>query len=276
VLQPPYGLAITHSPLEAAHDVAQSLGTHAIPLLSKSQEDQHRHLAGMLRSGTNGFILWPLPQTPVEGLLRQFRAHGVPFVLCDLDLGPFDFVGVDNEQGTRLAVEHLYALGHRRIMYITQSLQIPSLQRRRDGYVHACMSRGLRRAARSVVEIESATELTQIHIALDAFRGEFRGATGAVFSNDWAAIYFMRLAREAGIRVPEDISVVGFDGIDAASITTPGLTTVEQNFHHTGVVATQLLFHLIEDQRKGRRMPPYRLRVEPQLMVRQSTARRRA
>ena len=66
--------------------------------------------------------------------------------------------------------------------------------------------------------------------------------------------------------------MIGFDDIDAAVIITPQITTIAQDFYHSGVIATQLLYHLIREKQKGRRSTPYRARVEPRLVVRQSTA----
>ena len=275
VLHMPYrsgGLSsISFSLHEAAHDVAEGMGSHTIPIIAHDAAEQCRQLEGLLRQGTNGFVLWPQPHAPLGGLLRQCRDRSVPFVLCDIDLGPFDFVGVDNEQGTRLAVEHLHGLGHRKIAYITQSLQIPSLRRRCDGYVQACRSLGLRRAAGAILEVpgfhpDQAAEL------FDRIRREFSSATALVFSNDMGAVYFLPIAREAGIRVPEELSVIGFDDVDVAGVVTPQLTTIAQDFYHSGVIATQLLYHLIREKQKGRRSTPYRARVEPRLIIRQSTA----
>ncbi len=259
-------------PLEAAHDVAEEYGSYTIPVLPRDAAEEHEALTRLLRTGTKGFVIWPQIQNTIGDLLAQFRQLGIPFVVCDQDLGGFDFVGVDNEEGTRLAVEHLRELGHRDIVYITRSLAIPSLVRRRDGYRHACLAAKLKRADRQVIEIPDYS-VEQCALAFAEMRRKYPAAKAIMGSNDLLVLRVLDAAKAAGLRVPEDLSAVGFDDIDAAAQSVPALTTVRQNFYEIGVLAAQLLFRRLNKKGHALQEEAIRIKLEPSLIQRASTAR---
>jgi GntR family transcriptional regulator of arabinose operon len=125
---------VQHDLVEAAHDTAAIFHGQITPRLAKTPAEQRLHVAQLLREKVAGFLIWPISNASLEDLFVQCQASGIPFVICDADIGRFDYVGIDNEIGVRLALAHLIALGHRQIAYLTDRPRLsPSLQRRGRG-----------------------------------------------------------------------------------------------------------------------------------------------
>jgi len=269
---PPIHVINPSGVLKAPYDVAEELGSHTIPVLVGNADDEHKVLTRLLQTGTNGFVIWPQFQSRARDLLEQFQHVGIPFVVCDQDLGAFDFVGVDNEEGSRLAVEHLKKRGHRNIVYITQSLAVPSLARRCEGYRQACLAGRMRRSASQIIEIPDQS-VEHCAFAFAELRQKYPAATAIISSNDLVVLRVLEAVKAAGLRIPEDLSAVGFDDIEAAALASPALTTVKQDFYEIGILATQLLFRRMAKKRPPMSSDPIRIKVAPSLIQRASTAR---
>jgi DNA-binding LacI/PurR family transcriptional regulator len=183
-----------------------------------------------------------------------------------LDLGRVDRdisnIIIEYEHGISEALGHLAGLGHKRIGYIGGPLQLPSAQRRKKAFMDSALQMGI------------ATDRT-----IDAdftVRGGYAGCaellrqnrpTAIVTGNDMTAIGVLHAAYDARVRVPEELSVVGFDGILFSEYTQPALTTVAVPRAEIGKAAFQALWATISDpERAGREY-----RVETRLVVRQST-----
>ena len=172
----------------------------------------------------------------------------VPVVAVDPHKGRADLPSVeaDSRGGAVQAVEHLVSLGHRRIGFLAGRPDLRSASLREAGYADALRSAGIvrdpaltrdgdfemgaaRRAARELLDVRPADR-----------------PTGVFAANDLSAIAVLRTAHELGLRVPDDLSLVGFDDIPEASREQPALTTVRQPMHWLGTVATTMLFTLLE------------------------------
>lgn len=179
------------------------------------------------------------------------------------------FVGIDNRAGGRIAAEHLIGLGHRRFAVVTRSSKAAaarvSLRQRVEGFGSAVREAGV--SVEPVIVIaddhtEAAAERA-LHPLLEA---STRSRPTAVFAvTDVLAIGAMAAARASGLRVPIDLSIVGFDDIVAARRTTPPLTTVAQSLYEQGVHAARMtLASLAGDAVKAPR-------ISADLVVREST-----
>lgn len=172
-------------------------------------------------------------ETIAEVAARGARA----IVLVDAPVGSrrYDAVVSDNQAGAFAAVSHLIARGHERIAYISPEPRAdPNFNERRHGYLQALAEHGLNpiAAAMSGDDAEVATRtLLRRHPDVTAFFG----------CNDAFAIEAMRVAQALGRRVPEDLSVVGFDDIELATQVTPALTTVAVDKVTMGRLAVQTL-----------------------------------
>lgn len=201
-----------------------------------------------------------------EKLRPEFR-KATPTVVC----GNMPFRGVsnvdcDNVGGARAAVEHLIGLGHRRILHLGYPHD-GSGRPREEGYRQALVSAGLPLDRKLLVEAGFRREDGQRAMAQAL---EKRLDFTAVFAvNDDAALGAIEAIREKGLRVPEDLSVVGFDDIPSAA--REGLTTVRQPVSEIGRAAVETLVALVEGQETG----PVRRALATKLIVRQSAARRR-
>ncbi len=266
----PRGIMVNQlGPLEAAHDVARERLSHAIPVLTRDAADEREALVRLLREKINGFVIWPNGPDCNVDLLTQFRQQGTPFVVCDQDVDDFDFVGIDNELGAALAVRHLVAQGHRNLAYLTRPRTLPSLVRRCAGYRNACQVAGLQAAADQVIDVASFSEAHSVE-SLAAMRKRYPKATAFVASNDIIALQVIATAQAAGLRIPKDLSAVGFDDIAAAAQATPPLTTIRQDFYEIGYLATELLYQRLTATPPRDPLQSVRMRLQPRLISRGS------
>lgn len=205
-----------------------------------------------------------------QARIARFLEDGFPIVCVDRDVDSpsLPVVQVDNRLGGRLATEHLLSLGHTRIAHVSgaELHRLRHSQERLAGYHEAMASARVPVdprliAAGDYVE-EGGYEATRTMLELGV-------SFSAVFAaNDLSAIGAIRAIIESGRRVPEDISVVGFDDIHIAAFVRPPLTTIHQPAAEIAQRATEILVALIQ----GRRARGRRYLLEPKLVVRGSTA----
>ncbi len=181
--------------------------------------------------------------------LTQLHEQGFPVVLIDDQGLPTSapWVGADNRVGAYQAVRHLISLGHQRIAHIKGPASYQCSQERYQGYCQALTEAGLHPDPTLVVqgdfEIETGRAAAQTLFA----RSE---RPTAIFSaNDHMAWGVLEVAEHLGLRVPEDVALVGFDDMPTSVHKRPPLTTVSQPFHHMGLRAAELLLGLLESPR---------------------------
>jgi len=185
---------------------------------------------------------------------------------------PLTQITLDNAHGIRLALEHLYALGHRRIAFLKGHTQSSDAVSRWAACVEA--AQGLRLD----IYKENVVQLKRIDDGLNPIREGYAAGkqllkasqrfTALLAFNDMSAIGAIHAFRDAGKRVPEEISVVGFDDVPAATIVQPALTTVRQPLIRMGILAATKLLASIEDAN----LQPSRISILPELVIRQSSA----
>jgi DNA-binding LacI/PurR family transcriptional regulator len=220
----------------------------------------------------------------VEGLLRQ-RVDAIVLVVVDVDVlelvrgldlsipvvasasgarrSPL-FVSIDQYRGARAAVRHLAELGHQRIVHLAGPQRAPDAIERVRGWRDELADRRLEVVA-PIHGDWSAASGYRLGAELDVAPGS------AVFvANDHMAIGVLSALRERGLRVPDDVSVVGFDDVPEAEYYWPGLTTVRQDFAALGADAVDLVLRAL-----GGEPDPVADLVSPEVVVRQSTGRPR-
>ena len=221
----------------------------------------------LVHDHSDGGVLIMPSESPDE--LLSLHHQGYPFVVIDpreeLSAG-IPTVSAANVSGAKEAVDHLIALGHRRIAAITGPRELASMEDRFAGYCAALAAEG----------VLPDPELTH-RGNLDVPSG--RAAAGALLAvaepptaifafNDNMAVGAIQAAREHGLEVPRDLSVVGFDALDASRIVTPALTTVRQPLEEMGRLAVRLLLSVIE----GERSEAMRVKLTTALVPGASTA----
>nr|HPG00515.1 substrate-binding domain-containing protein [Kiritimatiellia bacterium] len=172
---------------------------------------------------------------------------GYPLILVDHRYGDgrFDTVAINNVVGGRRAVEHLLSLGHRRIGFVGGSLRSPSFRERLDGYREALSEAG-------IPADESLVQLGESHGGHDSMMRllDLPEPPTAVFAcNDLNAVRALKAARQRGLRVPEDVSLIGYDDASCAVETWPHLTTMRVDAEEMGRLAVRRLVARINGQK---------------------------
>src|SRR5712691_4868020 len=219
-----------------------------------------------------------LQQRAVEGLIAVDTAcqEGVPIPVVAVS-GHRELPGVTNivlnhARAARLAIEHLAQLGHRKIAFIKGQAFSSDTQVRWDAVRHAAQQMNLPVDDRLVGQLEGESSSPELGYEVTRKLLRADGSFTALFAfNDISAIGAIRALREAGRRIPEDVSVVGFDDIQSAAYQNPALTTVRQPLREMGVIAAEILLRRINAPAKA--PYPKAITVEPELIVRESTAK---
>lgn len=180
--------------------------------------------------------------------LTDLRDHGLPIVVID-DQGPLidlPWVGIDNRKSAYQATRHLIELGHRRIAHIEGPPDFRVTIERRGGYKQALLEAGITPDPRLMLSgnfvLEGGQDCAETLFSLDA--GE---RPTAIFSaNDYMAYGVMEAATRRGIRIPEDLALVGFDDTLLSAYIKPTLTTVSQPFYEMGNTAVELLLSYVD------------------------------
>jgi alanine racemase len=227
-------------------------------------------LEGAIRQASvDGFI--SLGLSPDDRALEVLDRIGIPAILVD-SVGSVSHpaVNVDDEGGARAAARHLLELGHVQLAILvlpparSQVNSTPTAARRLAGYQSAIQEAGGPQPHSVVAGISVAAGAR----AFETLPGGKRRPTAVLAMSDMAAIGVMSAAQAAGLRVPEDLSVVGFDDVPAAAWTNPPLTTVRQPIVEKGRLAARLLIQRMKGETVDSPAP-----LKTSLVVRSSTSK---
>jgi LacI family transcriptional regulator len=200
---------------------------------------------GALTRGLADGILLILP-TNADAYLEGLQRQGFPYMLVDHQ-GSGDYrrsVRSTNHQGAFDAVRHLIDIGHRRIGHITGELSVGAASDRLAGYRAALMMAGL--PVDPALVVPGNFHQTTGYSGAQALLSLPEPPTAIFVGNDHMAFGVMEAARVRGLRIPEDLSIIGFDDIPQALIVHPPLTTVKQPLEQMGRVAAETLLRLID------------------------------
>ncbi|GAA2626429.1 LacI family transcriptional regulator [Paractinoplanes durhamensis] len=223
-------------------------------------DTETRLLHLLQQQNVRGIIISPAHPDPAQ--LLEVSRRGTPVVLLDHPKERLDLcaVAVDDALGGRLAGEHLRELGHRRIAYLGATVDPGPVTRRREG---------LRQAVGEFLDVRMDVHPPSLGEAAAAAAGRIVALepTAVVCLNDTAALGLLDGLAALGVRVPEDLSIVGYDDLPFARRLAPALTTVSQPKYQLGLAAAELL---LDEGRPGH--AHREVRFQPQLVVRASTA----
>lgn len=179
----------------------------------------------------------------------ELIASGLPLVSADAGYADVTTITADDVAGGRLAANYLIDLGHnQRVYHIAGPLYTVSAQRRLQGFVDVMTSRNIPHY--NIFEADNFGFEDGYQQAMDILASG--PLPSAIFAaGDWLALGAMQAFREHGIRIPEDLSIIGFDNLDFLSFSQPGLTTVAQNKHDIGRRAAQSLIDQINGAETG-------------------------
>ena len=221
--------------------------------------DEYPHL--LRQRSVEGFIVidtalekpLPLPTVVISG----HRSHpGITNIV------------LNHDQAAYLALEHLVQLGHERIAFIKGQPFSSDSETRWKSIERAAESLGLAVQDELVVQLEIDTFSPYVgYPVVRRLLQRTRDFTALFAYNDLSAIGALRALRDSGLRVPEDVSVIGFDDINSAAFQIPSLTTVRQPLDKMGALAGEILLQRIQGGAN-----PLEVTVEPELIIRESTA----
>jgi LacI family transcriptional regulator len=234
-------------------------------ILCNSDDDplrQETYLRVLLQRRIDGLIVGSTGHDPF--LASRLREAGIPVVIVDRPLPELDadVVLSDHYLGGRLAAQYLIEQGHRLIAFIGGPLDSSPTIERLDGFQSELQKSGIQ--LHSVLEADFTTEggYKAARRLLKALR-----PTALFAGNDMIAIGALRYAAEQGIRVPDKLSLIGFDGIELGRYVHPALTTIDQSIRELGEIATATLIRVMAADTK----PACKHHLlQPRLLIRES------
>jgi DNA-binding LacI/PurR family transcriptional regulator len=233
---------------------------------------EKRALETIENDGFAAAVLWHSGSPETVPLVRRLQEKGVPLIFIDRHPPGVtcDFIGVDNYDGARSAVEHLVQLGHRRIAHLTTTEELDTVEARERGYRDALAAAGLAFDPALVVKFPYPEMTARIGGWVERARAMDNPPTAVFALQDTPAHCFIERAEAVGWRVPEDVSVIGFDDTEQYSPRPPILTSVRQPLEQMGRRAAELVLQRLADPRGG---GPYQHVILPTRLITRSTCR---
>jgi LacI family transcriptional regulator len=229
---------------------------------------EQRYLQALEEQRVQGILITPISSG--EASVQQVRRHGIAVAFLDHPGRSADIcsVAVDNVLGGEGAAMHLFEQGHRRIGFLHGPPTIRQIDERRRGLLRAVRRVGLKPQT-AVLDISlNGQNTSEGEGSVGMLLASEPRPTGVICANDLLALGLMRGLAKRGIRIPEDIAVIGYDDVDFASVLSPPLTTIRQPKYELGYKAAQLL--LEETQRPDEHIHQHVL-FRPELLVRESS-----
>jgi LacI family transcriptional regulator len=251
---------------EMARTVQQA-GYHFV-ISAITEEDFEPTLASAASRFIDGLVIVPMMPMAEDFEELSRLCNDIPFVQVGARLGAeLPSVLYDQVQGARLAVEHLIKLGHQQIAEISGPLQNHDGADRHESYLEVLQEHGL-----DGLSIEGDFSIDGGYQSMKRLLASGETFTAVFIANDSMAFGAHSALREAGLRVPEDISLVSFDDIPEAAHFVPKLTTIRQDFQLLGRLSIEYLLSMIENPNT----PIHQRVLQPQLIIRESTCPLRA
>lgn len=255
--------------IKGVSDMTYKLGYHRLSVsYFYAQQDKAEQMSSLRSIKCAGIVLLATEMKATD--VTQFERLGVPIVLLDnwFPSKNLDSVVIDNSRGAWAAVRYLTGMGHKEIGYLHSNTEIRNFLERQDGYLQA-----MRHAKTSDIDpwhtivrvgstFESAYEDMCRYLDGDPYL-----PTAYFADNDIIAMSCIRALREHGVRVPEDISVIGFDDVSTAAMADPPLTTMAVPKTNMGGLAVKRLVDLVRGDTGGEVV---RISITPEIIQRKS------
>ena len=242
----------------------------------RDPEQERRYLRQLFERKVRGIILSSVDEK--ADIVAEYMKKGMKFVLLDQKITGMEGTSInfDSRTGARMATEYLVSLGHSRIAFATLPMTRWTRSEMHTGYRNALVVAGLSydpsivyERMPEVVAPYGDYELEAGKIIAESFLKDGCPATAIICINDALAIGLIKTLRKHGVRIPEDVSVFGFDDIPIASTFEPALTTVRYPAIETGRVAAMMLMDNLES---GASDTPVSMQLTPKLIIRDTVA----
>lgn len=249
--------------VKGVESVAHTGGYTVVLCNTDESADREHEVLERMVDRVDGLLLAPARDDAETA--ESIAALGVPVVLVDRTLpdpGSADVVLIDNAGGAAAAAAHLLGLGHRRLGLISGPIDTTPGAERHDGFLAACDGE-----PDVVVEMADFREAGGYQAAMRLF-GQSAPPTAVLAANNMMTVGLLRALHDLGLRIPRDVSVVGFDDHALADLLDPPLTVVDRPTENQGAVAARMLMNRLTD---GADRPGRTVRLETKLIVRSST-----
>lgn len=209
-------------------------------------EKEKKAITSLYKEGVKGIIYYPIFDSCNIDVLYNLCIRKYPIVVIDkyFEGTPVSSVVSDNFGGGYSATKYLQNIGHKNIAYVAVSKieEVSSLRQRYYGYCKAMLEEQAENEFYSIHQV-AETEDEVKEMLLDFMH---KGITAIHTENDHLAIRLINSCGQAGIKIPEELSIVGFDNLDMANLVTPSLTTIEQGYYLIGKRAAEVLLDKLE------------------------------
>ncbi|MGB8352833.1 MAG: LacI family DNA-binding transcriptional regulator [Chthoniobacteraceae bacterium] len=254
-----------HDELVAANHVPIVLLTHSDgELIDRDYELTQIHM--LLDRRVDGIIFRPINELVGDSYRSEVMERNIPLTAIDSEtpLTKADFVGTDDIFGAKLCAEHLLSLGHRHVAHLAGPSNVSTARDRWSGF-EAAIAKG----GGTCITLEALSYVEDLTTAIQLLESNPR-PTAIFASSDPLAESAYQAASMLRLKIPEDLSVVGYSDLDIAHRLSPPLTTVHQNPYQIGQSAARLVMN----RSLGKVTPsrPVKVRLKPELVVRSSTA----
>ena len=245
---------------EAAQERVRSFGYETITVSGDEQDPGHASVHGLLERRVDGLIL----------ATANLDAHSldaftdIPFILLNRASGSYPVVRGDDELGGYLATRHLLEMGHRRIAHLAGPRNVSTSRLRLDGYRRALTEFDVPFDS-SLVAYSEFDTLSALPAADQLLAKSHPTAMFCV--NDFVAIAAMSKARDRGLRLPDDLAVVGYNDTEVAPLLATPLSTVRMPLQEMGALAADMIFELMDGH------VPESVVLQPELIIRASSSR---
>lgn len=237
--------------------------------LSVYQLSDHKRFTQWLAESAVAGVLWHA--TDSDSALMHWVASRFPMVLLNREWKSsvtVDTVSVDQEKNIYIAADHLCAMGHRKICIFGHNPKNSFYRRRMAAYRLFIEERGLRNYTefQEIPDALDASSLDKVHNIIQVWKQLGSEAPTAIITNDVFALQLLREGQKAGIRIPEDLSVIGIDNTSPCSLVNPPLTSMEEPLDEMCKTAVDLLMR----RKLNPTEPAHAVQIAPRLIVRES------
>jgi len=254
---------------EQAEAMGYSLLLKELPEFDTS--DVEPILNALLARQVDG-IIWAVAEVSDnrDWLADRLNDLPVPIIFLTMHQRPeLSIVSVDNYLGGRIATEYLLKQGYRRIGHVAGPLEWWESRQRQAGWQSALLDAGIRVSEGEWVEGDWSSESGEK--AIRQLLDQYREMDAVFVANDQMALGVLQVTCRRGLKVPQDLAVVGFDGIPEAAYYWPPLTTVKQDLHRLGCIAVEQALQAIEASQEPKGVyEPETVLLKPRLIVRES------
>lgn len=234
---------------------------------NENPETEQELIRTMLNRQVDGLIIASTQQNAHD--IEQLKQSTFPFVLIDRHYPEIktNYVLVDNFRGVKMATEHLYNNGRRKIGYVSLHPQLEAIRQRLLGYKETLESLNINPEKACIKELNKKTHKTEMKKAITELVSEPVNVDAIVFATHYLTSMGLRALRALGKKVPQDVAIVSFDEMSAFDLVDPPITSILQPFNEIGNLAVECLFS--EMKNKEVKMD-YQQILEVELLIRKS------